>query len=309
MNSHAKAALLLVTTIFLAALVTVLAKVTLDRVDAFTFNWLQIAVCMVFLTVYTFFWRREAWPKHLTLTQWLYAAAIGFANFTMVRFLFLAGLEALPVTTHAYLVNFVGLITMFLSIVLLGEKPFLIQLFGALIALSGLTVFFEHIPKPEQMSGIILVAIGVFFLALTNNLIRRFMVFHRQAMSAVMLSTLAIWIGGLPIVSYGLATDLDALNFSFGDSLVIIANGIIALALTLIVFNKVLQTLRSYEASVLASTGVVFVAVLAIPITNDVLSLNKVIGIAILFIGILMTQFKIPVSQLFKPKGTQDNDA
>ncbi len=300
MNPHSKAAYTLVATIFIAALVTVLAKVSLERVDAFTFNWLQIAVCMVFLSCYTFIWRKEAWPGQLTAAQWFYAAAIGIANFTLVRFLFLAGLETMPVTTHAYLVNFVGLITMMLSVFLLGERPFFIQFFGAIVALSGLTIFFDRIPAPHEFLGILYVATGVFFLALTNNLIRRFMLFHRDSMSVVMLSTLAIWIGGIPLVVTGVILDSQSLSIGWKDALVITANGVFGLALTLIVFNKVMQVLRSYEASILASCGVVFVAILAIPITNEVLTLNKIFGIIILFIGILMTQFKLSIKALIK---------
>ncbi|NVJ48997.1 MAG: EamA family transporter [Gammaproteobacteria bacterium] len=293
MNAHVKSALLLVSTIFFAALVIVLAKVSLTRIPVFTFNWLQIAVAALFLLCYTFVWRREPWPRHLTLRQWLYPIAIGIANFTLVRYLLLAGLDYLPVTTHAYLVNFVGLITMGLSIFMLNERPYLLQLIGALIALSGLTIYFEVLPQAEEIKGIALVATGVFFLALTNNLIRRFMLGHSEALSAVMLSTLAIVIGGLPLIIWGMISDGVIFKFALYDWLVIFANGIIGLALTLIVFNHVMKTLRSYEASILASMGVVFVGVLAIPIAGEQLTFNKIVGIAILLLGILLSQLKI----------------
>jgi len=298
MNSHLKAALALIVTIFFAALVIVLAKVSLERISPFTFNWLQILVALVFLTLYTFLWKKEPFPRTLTPVQWFYPVAIGLANFTLVRYLFLAGLEHLPVTTHAYLVNFVGLVTMILSIFIMQERPFLIQALGCIVALSGLTVYFEQLPAPEEMNGIFLVCAGVFFLALTNNLIRRFMVYHPQALSPVMLSTIAIWIGGMPLVVWGISEDGLHFNHSLYDWIVILANGIIGLALTLIVFNQVLKVLRSYEASILASTGIVFVGVLAIPIAGETLSSNKIIGIAILLTGILLTQFKIPLHSL-----------
>ncbi|NVJ60390.1 MAG: DMT family transporter [Gammaproteobacteria bacterium] len=301
-KQHIKAALLLVATIFLAALVTVLAKVTLERVSPFTFNWLQLLTCLVFLTIFTFVVRREPWPTNLTLRQWAYPALIGIANFTIVRYLFLASLEYLPVTTHAYLVNFVGLVTMSISIFVMQEKPFLIQFLGAVIALSGITVFFDEIPAPEQIKGILMLAIGVFFLALTNNLIRRFMVKHKQTLSPVMLSTLAIWIGGLPLIFLGAMTEYKMLTFSLTDWSVIILNGVIGLGVTLIVFNKVMAILRSYEASILASTGIIWVGILAIPIAGEVLKPNNIVGIVILFFGIFMSQLKIPYPFWFKKK-------
>jgi drug/metabolite transporter (DMT)-like permease len=298
MTERNKASLLLVGTIFLAALVTVLAKLTLHRVSAFTFNWMQLAACMIFLSAYTFFWRKESWPSQLNWRQWAYAAAIGFANFTLVRYFFMVGLESLPVTTHAFLVNFVGLVTMLLSVFLLNERPFLIQVIGAVIALSGVTVFFERIPSPTEITGIIWVAIGVFFLALTNNLIRRFMIYHRQSMSVVMLSTLAIWIGGSPLVALGIWQEGAQLQVSLTDLAIVLANGIFSLALTLIVFNKALQVLRSYEASVLASSGLIFVALLAMPIAGEKLTWYNVAGIVIFFIGIILSQCQLPIKTL-----------
>jgi drug/metabolite transporter (DMT)-like permease len=300
MTERSKATLQLIGTIFLAALVTVLAKLTLQRVSAFTFNWMQLAVCMLFLSGYTFMWRKEAWPRQLSWQQWGYAAAIGLANFTLVRYFFIAGLDYLPVTTHAFLVNFVGLVTMLLSVIMLNEKPFLIQILGALIALSGVTVFFEHIPSPDELTGIILVAIGVVFLALTNNLIRRFMIFHRQSMSVVMLSTLAIWIGGIPLVVFGLWQEGNQLKLSLTDFSIILANGIFALALTLIVFNKALQVLRSYEASVLASCGLIFVALLAMPLAGEKLAWHNVAGIIIFFIGIMLSQLQLSIKAIIQ---------
>ncbi len=301
MNQHLRAVASLLITIFIAALVTVLAKLSLSRVSPFTFNWLQITCALTFLTGYSFFWKKAPWPSHLTLKQWLYVGAIGFCNFTLVRYLFLAGLEELPVSTHAYLVSFVGLITMVLSAFINHEKPFLIQVIGALIALSGVTLFFNQYPNASQWKGILYVVCGVFFLALTNNLIRRFMVKHSQHLSAHLLSTLAIWIGGLPLVIAGIWLDDTFLTLSPTDYLVIMANGIFSLALTLIVFNHVLKVLKSYEASILASSGLIFTALLAIPIAKEVLSVWQLSGIIILFIGIILSQLKVSIFK-FKKK-------
>ena len=64
------------------------------------------------------------------------------------------GLERLPATTHAYLVNFVGLVTMAMSAVALKERPSLLQIVGALVAVLGLRVFFDEVPPPSEMTGV-----------------------------------------------------------------------------------------------------------------------------------------------------------
>ena len=103
--------------------------------------------------------------KGLGYQAWAYIIAIGVCNFTIVRVLFMLSLERLPATTHAYLVNFVGIVTMLMSIVILQERPSVFQIVGAALAIAGLHVFFRAIPLPSEFIGVIYVAIAVLALA------------------------------------------------------------------------------------------------------------------------------------------------
>ena len=275
-----------------SALVGVLAKLALRDVPPFTFVWLQIAIGGSLLTLYTFRWRGERIPKGIGRQVWAYIMVIGICNFTIVRLLFMLSLDRLPATTHAYLVNFVGLVTMLMSIFILQERPSIFQILGAALAVSGLRVFFREIPPPPAVIGVIYVAIGVLALASTNNIARRLAIVTRDGLSNTIISTVALWVGGLPVVVAGLMIDWPPPVAGWTNWGIILLNAIVGIAIGLTVFNYVLRTLRSYEASILAASGVIYTAILAVPILGERLALHQIVGIAMMLAGISLVQVR-----------------
>ncbi len=272
-----------------AALAAVLAKGTLVEVDAFTFVWLQIAIGAGLLTVHTLVLRRERVPA-LDRRTWLLLAAIGVCHFTAARVLFIVGLQHLPATTHAYLVNFVGVVTLALSIPLLGERPTRRQLAGTLLALAGLTVYFRAVPSGDEAAGVLVVGGGVVALAMTNNLIRRLTRAPRFDLSDPMISMLTVWIGGVPVALAGVWRDGLAPLPHFGATVVVAFSALVTIAVGATVFNYALRTLRSYEASVLASGGVIYTAVFAFALLGERLLAHQWVGIAMMLLGIIAVQ-------------------
>jgi drug/metabolite transporter (DMT)-like permease len=273
-----------------AALSSVLAKLALTDVPAFTFVWLQIAIGGGLLALYTFGWRRERLPRGLGAGTWALVAAIGILNFAVVRVAFMLALARVPATTHAYLVNFVGIVTMFMSVVVLGERPFVVQVVGAGLAISGLRVFFPEIPPPTQRTGVLLLAIGILALAATNTLARKLGRAAHNGLSNHLLATLALAVGGLPVVLTGLTIDGLPRVAGLRDWSIITLNGIVSIAVGPTVWFHVLRTLRSYEASLLATTAVIWTALLALPILGERLALHQIAGIGMMLVGVGLAQ-------------------
>jgi drug/metabolite transporter (DMT)-like permease len=173
MNRRILATAQILTMLLASALVGVLAKLALRDVPPFTFVWLQIAIGGSLLTLYTYQLRGERIPKGLGRQVWAAIIWIGICNFTIVPVLFMLSLDRLPATTHAYLVNFVGIVTMQMSTFILKERPFIFQILGAALAGSGLRVFFRDLPPPSELIGVVYVAIAVLALASTNNITRK----------------------------------------------------------------------------------------------------------------------------------------
>lgn len=292
MNRHLTAIAQASAVIVSSCLASVLAKLALREVPPFTFAWLQIAIGGILLTLYTFGWRRERIPQGLGWEVWAYILWIGIGNFTLVRVLFMLSLDRLPATTHAYLVNFTGIVTMLLSIFLLRERPSLVQILGAGVALFGLRVFFREIPPPSEVIGVIYVAVGVLALASTNNIARKLAIATENRLSNYVLSTVAVWIGGLPVVLSGLVTDWPPAVSGWTSWGIILLNAVVTITIGLTVWNFILRTLRSYEASILGATSVIYTALFAIPILGERLALHQILGIALMLAGVSLVQVR-----------------
>ena len=276
----------------LMSLGTVLIKLALVDVDPFTFAWLSVAVGMVALSVYTFVIRKERVPKGLSKEVWVYIFCMGFFNFLIARITLTFSLDLLEATTNTYLVNFVGFLTMLMSIFILKESPSIFQLLGATVALVGLRVFFVEIPPPSEIRGIVLIAVGIFGIALTNNLARKLTIITRQGLSNYIISTCALLIGGTMLVLVGLALDWPPQINGVANLGTLLYAGVVMIAFSMTVWNHVLRTLRSYEASILGASTVIWTALLAIPILGESLSLNEMGGIVLMLVGLALVQVR-----------------
>lgn len=285
-----------------SALVAVLAKLALRDVPAFRFVWLQVTIGGLLLSAYTFGLRQRRIPRDLPPRAWALVACIGVVNFSVVRFALLLSLERLPVNTHTFLMSFVGLVTMAISVAVLKEWPSRIQLLGALLAVLGVRVFFVELPPPQARVGVAWLALGVLGLATTNNLARKLPLLTGGRLTNDVFSTVALWIGAAPLLLAGLAIDGWPPGLSIRSWGIIAANGLVSIAVGLTLFNHVLRTLRSYEASILSSSGLVFTALFAMPIVGEYLGPRQLAGIALLMIGMALAQVRSAPDQAVRSR-------
>lgn len=270
----------------------VLMKLALSDVSPLTMTWLPVALGMATMSLYTFVIRGERIPRNLGRRVWLYLIAIGLGNFVIARFGVTLALERLPATTHAYLVNFVGFVTMALSIFILKETPTIFQLLGAAIAFTGLRVFFAQLPSAYEMVGVGLIAVSILAIASTNNIARKLALMTDFSLSNNILSTVALLIGGSLTVVIGLALDGPPRVNGWQNWSIILFAGVVTVGIGLTVWNHILRTLRSYEASILGASTVIWTALLAVPILGERLTFNQMVGIGLMMVGLALVQVR-----------------
>ncbi|MEM9174781.1 MAG: DMT family transporter [Myxococcota bacterium] len=284
--------------IIVSQLMGVLAKLALFEVDAFTFVWLQVGAALAALAFHTFVWRRQAWPRGLDARVWLGIAFVGAINFGLCRVWMMLGIQRLPMNTFVFVLSFIPLVTLALSIAFLRERPGFVQVVGLLLAIVGVWLYFPVLPPPEERSGLVYAGLVVLGLGASNNVTRYVLGHASTTLSPALYSTIGLMIGGLPIVLVGLFTDgarlVDGPDAFGGVRIlaIILANGVLGIALSQTVFNGILRTLRSFEASVVANSGLVWTALWAIPILGEWLSPARVGAIAVLMTGVLATQWR-----------------
>ncbi len=291
--------------LILMSLGTVYMKRALNDVKPFTFIALTLLIGMIAMSLYTFVIRREVIPRGLSRQVWYYIIAIGLCNFVISRIMQTFALQMMPATTSAYVSNFIGFITMGMSIFILRESPTIFQILGALVAIIGLRIFFVEIPPANELLGIGLVFIGITAVAYTNNIARKLAIITNFSLSNNILSTVALLIGGSITVVLGLASDWPLRVEGWQNWAIIVYMGLVSIAFGLTVWNKILRTLRSYEASILGASSVIWTALLAVPILGEHLTANQMLGIALMIVGLALVQVRRgPLSSLLRRKPT-----
>ncbi|MDO9547146.1 MAG: DMT family transporter [Pelolinea sp.] len=292
-NERIKAIGIALLVLILMSFDTVLIKLSLNNVSPYTYIWLSLLIGILAMVIYTFVIKRERVPwDMMTKKVWLYVFQIGFFNFVTGR-LNLIALDYLPATTNAFLFNFIGFITMGMSFIILKETPSLFQIFGAGIAFAGLRVFFQAALQGGEWIGIVLVLISITGIAYTNNIARKLSIETKGEISNNIISTLAIILGGsLMIITCIVIDGFPPIINSGSDWLVFLYTGIITNAVGLTVWNLVLRTLRSYEASVLGASMVIWTSIFAYFILDETITVHQLIGIAMLLLGISLVQLR-----------------
>jgi len=281
-----------VTMLVFMSLGTVLTKLTLSEVSPLTFTWVSLVIGGTILITYTFIIRKERIPRNLGRQVWLYIFAIGFFNFVVGRFSLMYALNLMPATTNTYITNFIGFITMVMSIFILKEAPTIFQVMGAVIAFSGLRVFFLQIPPASELLGIVITFIGIIGIAYTNNIARKLAIVTNFKLSNNIISTMALIMGGSITVCIGLILDWPPQISGWQNWGTILYSGFIGVAIGLTVWNYILRTLRSYEASILGASTVIWTALLAVPILGERLASNQLIGIGLMLAGLALVQVR-----------------
>lgn len=69
-------------------------------------------------------------------------------------------------------------------------------------------------------------------------------------------------------------------------------NAVVGITIGLTVWNLILRTLRSYEASLLAGSTVIYTALFAVPILGERLALHQMAGIVSMLIGLFLVQVR-----------------
>lgn len=286
--------------LFTMSLGTVLTKSVLEDISPFTFAWTSIAVGMIVMSIYTFVIRKEKVPSKLTKEVWIIIIAIGIGNFAISRLTRPIAIQLLPVTTVAYIGNFIGILTMAMSIFILKEAPTIFQIIGAAIAIGGITVYFQDPLVVTELLGIGLILLGITAVAYTNNVARKVGILTKNSLSNNIVSTVALIIGGSIAVIAGVIFDFPPNIPNLRSWGIIVYAGIVNVSLGLTVWNHILRILRSYEASILGISSLIFSTLLAMLLLNEAVSSNQWMGISLMILGLILVQVRTKLIRFSK---------
>jgi drug/metabolite transporter (DMT)-like permease len=287
-NPHLRAVMQAFLVTFLWSTSWVLIKIGLVEIPALTFAGLRYGLAFLILLPFALRQASSASLKTLTKRDWGSLLLLGLLFYAVTQGAQFLGLAYLPAVTVNLLLNFTTILVALLGIGILAERPGLVQWGGMLLALLGAFVYFYPAAlEGAQLAGVIIVIGGVFANALSSILGRS--INRSHALPPVLVTMVSMGFGSFLLLLSGLAFQgLPSLTPTSWLIVAWLAGVNTAFAFTL--WNQTLRVLTAVESSILNSSMLIQIPVLAWVFLGEVLGVKEMIGLVLAGVGVLVVQ-------------------
>lgn len=268
----------------------VFIKFGLADIPALTFAGLRYT--LAFLCLLPFVVRSSHVASLRTLSRWGWVRLIclGLLFYTLTQGAQFLGLAYLPAITMNLLLSFTTVVVALLGIILLNEQPNSLQWAGTALYLIGVLIYFYPADIPTyQLFGLVVALVGVLANAFSSILGRY--VNRSGDISPLAVTVVSMGIGAVVLLAIGIIVQglprLSLLNWAIIFWLAI-ANT--AFAFTL--WNHTMRTLTAMESSIINSTMLIQIPILALLFLAEQITWREGIGMLLAGAGILIVQFR-----------------
>jgi drug/metabolite transporter (DMT)-like permease len=287
---HIKAVLQALFVTFLWSTSWVLVKIGLKAsLPAITFAGLRYFIA--FLCLIPFILINPTHRKVLhtfSRAPWGQLALLGIVFYTLTQGAQFLSLAFLPAATLSLLLNFSPIFVALSSGFLKDESPSIIQWGGIILSVAGAIVYFLPLNIPTgQVLGLMIALIGVLANSGSSLLGRR--VNHQSGLAPILVTAISMGIGGLLLLIIGAVTQgFGKLNLM--QWLIIGWLAVVNTAVAFTLWNNTLKTLTAIESSIINSTMLPQIAILAWLFLDEPLNPGQILGIVLVGIGTLIVQ-------------------
>lgn len=228
--------------------------------------------------------------KMLRASQWNRLVLLGLVFYTLTQGTQFIGLSLLPSVTVSLLLNFTPIIVAIAGIVLLNEKPSMLQWVGSTLFIVGIvTYFFPVVLVGNKGLGIAVMSLGV--LANSGAAIIGRDINRKKDVSPLLITFISMGIGAIILLIIGVIQNgipgLSGKNWLF---LLWLAGVNTAFAFTL--WNITLRSLTAMESSIINGTMLIQIAILAWFFLGEGITLQEGIGMGIAAAGAVLVQLR-----------------
>lgn len=272
----------------------VLIKFGLRDIPALTFAGLRYGLATLCLLPFTLRLENRKCIATLSNREWLGLIVLGILWYAIAQGAQFIGLKLLPAMTVSLLLNMTTLVVSALGIWMLKELPGKLQWIGMGINLIGVGLyFFPAALQNLQIIGIAVVLIGVLANALSSILARGMN--RPSRLPVIVVTTISMGIGSVILLAIGILTQgIPAIPLKGLGIILWLAVVNTALAFTL--WNYMLRTLTAMESSLVNSTMLIQIALLAWLILGEELSPQQWVGLGFAAVGVVLVQLKLKKS-------------
>ena len=266
----------------------ILIKRNISEIPPLTFAGLRYFIA--FLILLPGLLRHKTEVRSLSSRDWGRLVLLGILFYTLTQggqFLTLKYLEAI---TFSLLMNFTTLIVALIGIMLLREIPSRTQWAGIFVFMLGVLLYFYPAANTGgSMTGLLLAGFTVCANAFSSVLGRS--VNRGGRLSPLVVTVISMGVGATILLGIGLFTQgLPPIRLS--TWLVILWLALVNTAFAFLLWNRTLQTLSAVESSIINSTMLIQIAVLAWVFLGEGVSLSGMIGLALAAVGVVLVNLK-----------------
>lgn len=247
--------------------------------------WLAFAILLPFAVRSQ---SNRAALRELKRREWLTLASYGLLFVALTQGAQFMGLATLPAATVSLLLNLSPIVVALFGAIFLAEKPMLLQWLGVGIYAFGIIVYFA----PDGLAGADLAGIGIVMIAVVANAASSVMGRHinkRSNLSPLLITTTSMGFGASALLAVGIAVQgLPHLTATHWLYICWLAAVNTSLAFPL--WNNSLRTLTAVESSLINSTMLAQIALLAFVFLGEALGWQDLIGMVLVGIGALVVQ-------------------
>jgi drug/metabolite transporter (DMT)-like permease len=200
-------------------------------------------------------------------------------------------LSLLPAVTVSLLLNLTPVVVALLGVFLLSERPTRLQYAGMLLYLVGIGLYFYPASLgAEQAAGFAVMLVGVLANAGSSLLGRS--INRAGTLHPLIVTAASMGIGAPPLLLAGVVTQ-GVPQITATGWLLVVWLAVVNTALAFSLWNSTLRVLSAVESSIINSTMLVQIALLAWLFLGEPLSGKSIAGIVLAGLGTLIVQFRV----------------
>jgi len=266
----------------------VLIKIGLEDIPALSFAGLRYSLAFLMLLPFSLRSDHLSALRTISKRMWLSLILLGILFYTVTQGAQYIGLSYLPAITVNLLLSFTTVLVALIGFIALGERPTIWGWAGTGLYLFGAIIYFYPASFPSgQVAGLVIVLFGVSANALSAVLGRY--VNRNLIIAPILVTVISMGIGAITLLITGIANDgLPKINLQGWTIILWLAAVNSAYAFTL--WNRTLRTISAMESSLINSTMLIQIPVLALIFLGEEPSSKEILGMVLAGLGILAVQ-------------------
>lgn len=289
-RAHRVAVLQALLVTFLWSTSWVLIKIGLKQIPALTFAGFRYFLGFICLLPFALRSGYLKTLKGMSVAGWVRLFVLGVLLITITQGAQFMGLAYLPAVTVNLLLSMTTLLVAFLGVIILAERPSLLQWAGVVSFMIGVYVYFYPVSLPSgQVFGLIVVLVGVVtnaFSSILGRYINRTRELHPLA-----VTTVSIGVGGALLLLIGILVQglppLEPVHW-----LIIAWLALVNTAFAFTIWNLTLRTLSAVESNIINNTMLIQIAILAWLFLGETLTARQIIGMLLVALGTVIVQLR-----------------